>query len=216
VDLPPKHDPEMSHLTQLSQISLAGAIIGIIWYECSTIVGTQLTTSINSMNTPTTTTTNMKATVSITKPPLHNLTAKHHKQPQKTTHFPEQDFTTASFCSKMTPSPSPSPKVPASSSKVTQEEQHSKISIETLEETIDFIKNMEDWKKEFFQESKKNLEQIIETWSDDSSTVELEELSKVMAEYNKMMKSIEQMTDEIKASVNELAKSKANGAGTGG
>jgi hypothetical protein len=38
---------KMSHLTQLSQISLAGAIIGIIWYECSTIVGTHITTTHN-------------------------------------------------------------------------------------------------------------------------------------------------------------------------
>jgi hypothetical protein len=110
----------------------------------------------------------------------------------------------------MTPSPSPSPKVPAASSKVTQEEQHSAISIETLEKTINFIKNMDTWKKEFLQESKKNLEQSIENWSDDSSIVELEEPSKVMAEYNKMMKFIERTTDQIEASVYELAKSQAN------
>jgi hypothetical protein len=109
------------------------------------------------MNTPTATTTNMKATgVSITKLALDNRRAKHHKQRKKTINF-LQNFTTASFCSNMTPSPPPSPKVPAASSKVTQEEQHSAISIETLEETIDFIENMEEWTKEFFQESKEEF-----------------------------------------------------------
>jgi hypothetical protein len=112
----------------------------------------------------------------------------------------------------MAPSPSPSPKkVPATSSKVTQEEQHFEITMEMLEEAIHSIENMADWKKEFFQESKKNLEQIIETWSeDDSSTVDPEELTKVVAEYNKMTESILRTTDEIKASIYELAKSKAD------
>ena len=204
------------NIGHISHMSLVGAMIGMNaprpWahthHNDSNSIKTNMTTTQPKKK--------MIATVSITKPALHNQRNTHHKN----TNNPLRNFTTAPpFCPTMTTTP-PTPTFPtpnngchAESSKVTQEEtqaytedDYTMITIETVEETIQAIEAMDDYQKDFYEDTLKMLEQVVETFSTHTS-FEKPQAVQAMEKYHKINEFVQRTTEQVRRSIIDLTKS---------